>query len=182
VVVHVAGLIKAKDRAAFDRANVEGARDVAQAAKAAGARLILVSSLAAREPALSDYAGSKRGGEDAAREIFGDDLTIVRPPAIYGPGDIETLRLFKMASEAAFCRFWTQKPAWPGSMSTTPRRGSPDLVKTPRRAAQLVRRPSGGLWLGRTHAAASKAVGDRQGWSEFPRGRSLWRCCQNGLR
>jgi alkanesulfonate monooxygenase SsuD/methylene tetrahydromethanopterin reductase-like flavin-dependent oxidoreductase (luciferase family) len=32
----VAGLIKARDRAAFDRANVEGSRQVAQAAKAAG--------------------------------------------------------------------------------------------------------------------------------------------------
>ncbi len=104
-VVHLAGPIKARDRAAFDRANVEGARRVAQAAKTAGARLILVSSLAAREPQLSDYAGSKRGGEDAAREIFGGDLTIVRPPAIYGPGDVETLRLFKMASKRPFCRF-----------------------------------------------------------------------------
>lgn len=100
VVVHVAGLIKARSRAAFDKGNVEGARQVALAAKAAGARMILVSSLAAREPQLSDYAGSKRGGEDAAREAFGDDLTIVRPPAIYGPGDIETLRLFTMASQS----------------------------------------------------------------------------------
>jgi uncharacterized protein YbjT (DUF2867 family) len=97
VVIHVAGLIKAKDRAAFDRVNVDGARDVALAAKAAGARLIHVSSLTAREPALSDYAGSKRGGEDAAREVFGDALTVVRPPAIYGPGDMETLELFKTA-------------------------------------------------------------------------------------
>ena len=102
VVVHVAGLIKAPSRAAFDRANVDGARRVAGAAKAAGARLILVSSLAAREPHLSDYAGSKRGGEDAAREAFGDALTIVRPPAIYGPSDMETLRLFEMASRSAF--------------------------------------------------------------------------------
>jgi nucleoside-diphosphate-sugar epimerase len=59
--------------------------------------LIHVSSLTAREPALSDYAGSKRGGEDAAREVFGEALTIVRPPAIYGPGDMETLELFKTA-------------------------------------------------------------------------------------
>jgi uncharacterized protein YbjT (DUF2867 family) len=100
VVVHVAGLIKARSRAVFDRANVEGSRQVALAAKTAGARLVLVSSLAAREPNLSDYAGSKRGGEDAAREIMGGDLTIVRPPAIYGPGDVETLRLFEMASKS----------------------------------------------------------------------------------
>ena len=97
VVVHLAGLIKARSRADFDRTNVDGARDVAVAAKAAGARLIHVSSLSAREPSLSDYAGSKRGGEEAARAAFGDDLTIVRPPAIYGPGDMETLGLFQLA-------------------------------------------------------------------------------------
>jgi uncharacterized protein YbjT (DUF2867 family) len=97
VVVHVAGLIKAASRAAFDRVNVDGARAVAEQAKAAGARMIMISSLAAREPGLSDYAASKRAGEDAARETFGEDLTVVRPPAIYGPGDMETLGLFKAA-------------------------------------------------------------------------------------
>lgn len=97
VVIHVAGLIKARSRAEFDRVNVDGSRNLATAAKAAGARLIHVSSLTAREPALSDYAGSKRAGEDAAREAFGDGLTIVRPPAIYGPGDMETLELFRVA-------------------------------------------------------------------------------------
>jgi uncharacterized protein YbjT (DUF2867 family) len=160
-VVHVAGLIKARDRAAFDRANVEGSRRVAQATKAAGARLILVSSLAAREPELSDYAGSKRGGEDAAREILGGDLTIVRPPAIYGPGDVETLRLFKMASESAFLPVLDPKArmAW----IHVGRRRSADRglgQNAAPRAAQLVRRPSGGLWLGRTHA--SRVQGGRR--------------------
>ncbi len=102
LVIHVAGLIKARSRADFDRTNVDGARDVALAARAAGARLVLVSSLAAREPSLSDYAASKRGGEEAARKVFGDSLTIVRPPAIYGPGDMETLGLFKAAQTAPF--------------------------------------------------------------------------------
>ena len=100
VVVHVAGLIKAASRAQFDQANTEGARQVALAAQAAGARFILVSSLAAREPQLSDYAASKRGGEDAARAVFGDALTVVRPPAIYGPGDVETVRLFQAAASS----------------------------------------------------------------------------------
>jgi len=100
LVIHVAGLIKARSRAEFDRTNLDGARDVALAARAAGARLVLVSSLAAREPSLSDYAASKRGGEEAAREVIGDALTIVRPPAIYGPGDMETLGLFKAAQSS----------------------------------------------------------------------------------
>jgi nucleoside-diphosphate-sugar epimerase len=95
LVVHIAGLIKARSRAAFDATNVEGTRRVA---RAAASPVLLVSSLAAREPALSPYAASKRQGEAAAREILGDRLTIVRPPAIYGPGDMETLPLFRIAA------------------------------------------------------------------------------------
>lgn len=97
VVIHVAGLIKARSRAEFDSVNVAGSRAVAEAAAAAGSRMVMVSSLAAREPALSDYAASKRAGEEAARSVIGETLTIVRPPAIYGPGDMETLELFKVA-------------------------------------------------------------------------------------
>jgi nucleoside-diphosphate-sugar epimerase len=103
VVIHAAGLIKARDRAAFFAANAQGAERLALAiANAAGGetgagRMILVSSLVARSPRLSDYAASKRGGEDAAREILGERLMAVRPPAIYGPGDRETLALFKLA-------------------------------------------------------------------------------------
>ncbi|MEJ2818070.1 NAD-dependent epimerase/dehydratase family protein [Caulobacter sp. CCG-8] len=159
-VVHVAGLIKAQDRAAFDRGNVEGTRRVAQAAKTAGARLILVSSLAAREPHLSDYAGSKRGGEDAAREIFGGDLTIVRPPAIYGPGDVETLRLFKMASKAAFLPVLSPKTrmAWIHVDDAAARIA--DLVKTPRLGLLSLsdNRPEGYGWI-ELMRTASKAVG-----------------------
>jgi uncharacterized protein YbjT (DUF2867 family) len=97
VVVHVAGLIKARSRTQFDSVNVEGAKAIAEAAAAAGSRMLMISSLAAREPTLSDYAASKRAGEDAARALIGEALTIVRPPAIYGPGDMETLELFRVA-------------------------------------------------------------------------------------
>lgn len=159
-VVHVAGLIKARDRAAFDRANVEGSRRVAQTAKSVGARLILVSSLAAREPELSDYAGSKRGGEDAAREIFGRDLTIVRPPAIYGPGDVETLRLFEMASKSAFLPVLDPKArmAWIHVDDAATRIA--DLVKTPRPGLLSLSddRPEGYGWV-ELMQTASKAVG-----------------------
>ena len=159
-VVHVAGLIKARDRAAFDRANVEGSRRVAVAAKAAGARLILVSSLAAREPDLSDYAGSKRGGEDAARKIFDGDLTIVRPPAIYGPGDVETLRLFKMASESAFLPVLSPKTrmAWIHVDDAAAKIAA--LVKTPRPGLLSLsdNRPEGYGWV-ELMQTASGAVG-----------------------
>src|SRR4051812_36347502 len=96
-VIHVAGAINAPDRAAFQDANVLGTLNVVEAAKAAGVRrFIHVSSLAAREPELSDYGWSKARSEQIVG-ASGLDWTIVRPPAVYGPGDRETLELFKMA-------------------------------------------------------------------------------------
>ena len=99
VVIHVAGLIKATTLDGFNLVNRDGARAAALAAQVAGARFILVSSLAAREPQLSNYAASKRAGEDTVREVSPSAL-IVRPPAIYGPGDTETLGLFQIAAQS----------------------------------------------------------------------------------
>lgn len=101
IVIHAAGLIKARDRAAFYAVNADGSARLgrAVAATAPGARLLVVSSQAASQPALSDYAGSKRAGEAAAIAGFGGaDWLVVRPPALYGPWDRETLALFKAVS------------------------------------------------------------------------------------
>jgi nucleoside-diphosphate-sugar epimerase len=95
VVVHAAGLIKALKREAFFEVNAAGARRMAEAV--GEGRMLLISSLAAREPGLSDYAASKRAGEEAARAVLGERLTVLRPPAIYGPGDRETFGLFRLA-------------------------------------------------------------------------------------
>ena len=96
-VVHVAGLINAPDREAFDAVNVTGTAQMINAARNAGVRrFIHISSLAAREPDLSDYGASKARSEDLVAES-GLDWTILRPPAVYGPGDRETFELFKMA-------------------------------------------------------------------------------------
>lgn len=99
VVIHGAGLIKASSLEGFNAVNRDGALAAARAAREAGARFVLVSSLAAREPALSNYAASKRAGEDAVLADTPDAL-IVRPPAIYGPGDTETLGIFKLAGSS----------------------------------------------------------------------------------
>jgi len=99
-VVHLAGCIKARDRTEFMVVNRDGSVRLASAvaAEAPEARLVHVSSLAAREPHLSDYAASKRAGEDALRVACGDvSWVVVRPPAIYGPRDRETLPVFRMA-------------------------------------------------------------------------------------
>jgi nucleoside-diphosphate-sugar epimerase len=98
-VIHAAGLIKAARQADFLRVNRDGSAALAAAVRrgAPGAHFLQVSSLAAREPAFSDYAASKRAGEDAVREVLGARCTVLRPPPVYGPGDRETLRLFRLA-------------------------------------------------------------------------------------
>jgi nucleoside-diphosphate-sugar epimerase len=96
-IIHVAGVISAPDAAGFECGNVAGTLAMLAAATAAGVRrFVHVSSLAAREPRLSLYGASKARAEDLV-EGSGLDWAIVRPPAVYGPGDKETLELFKMA-------------------------------------------------------------------------------------
>jgi nucleoside-diphosphate-sugar epimerase len=94
-VVHVAGAIAARGRAEFFATNAEGTRRLAEAAAIAGIeKFILISSLAAREPLLSDYGASKRAGEDAVNAHRNDfEVTILRPPVVYGPGDRASLPL-----------------------------------------------------------------------------------------
>ena len=96
-VIHVAGVINAPDAAGFDQGNVAGTLAMLAAATAGGVhRFVQVSSLAAREPKLSLYGAAKARAEELV-ERSGLDWVIVRPPAVYGPGDKETLDLFKMA-------------------------------------------------------------------------------------
>ncbi len=95
-LIHVAGVIKA-DEVGFEAGNVRGTAAVLAAARGCKVpRFVHVSSLAAREPELSRYGGSKARSEALVRES-GLDFAIVRPPAVYGPGDQETLDLFRMA-------------------------------------------------------------------------------------
>ena len=83
-------------QADFDLINEIGARHVAEVAAAQNKppRLLLISSLAARMPELSHYAGSKMRGELAIKNTP-LRWTIFRPPAVYGPGDRELLPLFQ---------------------------------------------------------------------------------------
>jgi nucleoside-diphosphate-sugar epimerase len=91
-LIHVAGVVNPTDPADFWRGNVAGT--AALRAVAGGRPFVHVSSLAAREPALSRYGASKRQAEDVARGASGP-LAIVRPPAVYGPGDTDLLPLFR---------------------------------------------------------------------------------------
>ncbi|MES2270884.1 MAG: NAD(P)-dependent oxidoreductase [Pseudomonadota bacterium] len=98
-VLHIAGVVNAPDRKGFAEGNATGTMNVVDAMRRTGVRRIVhVSSLAAREPQLSSYGWSK---ELAERHVMASalDWTIVRPPAIYGPGDKDILDLFRMASK-----------------------------------------------------------------------------------
>ena len=97
-VVHCAGAIRGATAADFDRVNVDGTARLVRAAREQRpqTRFLLVSSLAARAPHLSHYARSKRLGEGiVAAEAGAMPWTALRPPAIYGPGDRETLPLVR---------------------------------------------------------------------------------------
>jgi nucleoside-diphosphate-sugar epimerase len=112
-VYHVAGAVRAWTRDAYFRVNALGTERVVAAARAAGARrLLLVSSLAAVGPAgageevteatpprpITAYGESKLAGEEALRAGAGDvSWVIIRPPVVYGPGDRDVLPLFRLA-------------------------------------------------------------------------------------
>jgi nucleoside-diphosphate-sugar epimerase len=100
-VVHVAGLIKAAKQGQYDAVNVDGTKRLVEAVQqlAPGAHFLHLSTLAARQPQLSGYAASKRAGEDCVRERLGERATVLRPPAVYGPGDRETLVFFQLAAK-----------------------------------------------------------------------------------
>jgi nucleoside-diphosphate-sugar epimerase len=113
VVVHIAGLIAARTDADFHRVNARGTALLAAAASDAGVgRFLLVSSLAARGPSrdgsppdpdgrrqpVTPYGESKAAGEVEALSRAGPmAVQILRPPAVYGPGDTGLLPFFRMA-------------------------------------------------------------------------------------
>lgn len=104
-VVHLAGAIKARSAAEFMLANRDGTGALAAAAMAAGAgRFVLVSTLAAREPQLSPYAASKRAAEIALAASYTGAWIVLRPTAVYGPGDPETLPFFRALARGVALR------------------------------------------------------------------------------
>ncbi len=116
VVVHSAGLTRAKSDADYQRVNAEGTQALALGAVDAGVRrFVLVSSLAARGPdrrasdpgpagdrPTSEYGESKLAGERRLFQALTEQTgtmqgVILRPGGIYGPRDEDSLNLFKVA-------------------------------------------------------------------------------------
>jgi len=86
-VIHVAGAIAARHDHEFMRINAAGTTRLVERMEAhGGQRLIAVSSLAARYPELSPYSASKAAAEAIIQSSLLDWM-VVRPPAVYGPGD-----------------------------------------------------------------------------------------------
>jgi nucleoside-diphosphate-sugar epimerase len=114
-IVHLAGVTKAAGISGFEEGNVTPVKNLLAAVKEANPslkRFLLVSSLAAAGPAsegtrgvresdepkpVSAYGRSKLRAERLIMESSADiPVTIVRPPAVYGPGDRDVLQVFRM--------------------------------------------------------------------------------------
>jgi len=155
-VIHVAGVVNARDRDGFEQGNVVGTLNLLEAMNGAGnQRLAYVSSLSAREPGLSDYGGSKARAEKLVK-ASGLDWTIVRPPVIYGPRDTELLELFKVS------RF---------GFVPMPKEGRASLIHVDDLARLLLALVPGGEQVtGRTFEPDD---GRKNGWSHYELARAI---------
>ncbi len=111
VVYHLAGATLALTAADYDRVNRGGTRLLAAACAACDRPpvLVVVSSLAAAGPShgtpraeeeppapVSNYGRSKRAAEEELIRVAGRvPATVLRPPAVFGPGDRYILKLFR---------------------------------------------------------------------------------------
>lgn len=96
-VIHAGALVLARREADFFHVNTAATEQLALAAATAGVKKFLfVSSLAARAPELSPYAASKYAAEQALQGLENLAWDILRPPAIYGPGDANSLPFLAM--------------------------------------------------------------------------------------
>lgn len=116
VIVHAAGLTRARHDEAFNLVNVLGTRAVVAAANACGARLVQLSSQAAIGPGtaarpardtdpprpVNAYGRSKLAGEIVIREHARVPWIILRLSAVYGPGDRAFLPLIRLAARGLF--------------------------------------------------------------------------------
>jgi len=110
LVLHLAGVTKARTLADYDRGNAQATANLLRAA-AHVRRFVHVSSLAAAGPSdgsrpltesdephpVSYYGRSKLAGEDLVREspLFSRSI-IIRPPVVYGPRDRDVYQMIRM--------------------------------------------------------------------------------------
>lgn len=85
-VVNCVGILFESGRNSFDAVQDFGARAVAEAARAAGAKLTHISAIGAEANSPSSYARTKARGEASIRSIL-PDAVILRPSIMFGQED-----------------------------------------------------------------------------------------------
>lgn len=114
VLFHVAGKVSAPDLKQLNHTNVEGTENVVRVALKQGVqKIVILSSLAAVGPSfkrpvnegdplmpISMYGESKKSMELKIQELADENssITIIRPPAVYGPREDQIFSFFKIAS------------------------------------------------------------------------------------
>jgi uncharacterized protein YbjT (DUF2867 family) len=86
-VINLVGILFPTGKQSFKSVQDEGARHVAEVAKASGARsLVHVSAIGADADSPSVYGRSKAAGEAAVKAVF-PEAVILRPSVVFGPED-----------------------------------------------------------------------------------------------
>jgi dihydroflavonol-4-reductase len=149
VVYHLAAVTFGRSEEEYRRANVGGTRNLAEAVARSGPRprrVVYLSSYAACGPArdgrprwleempapLTAYGRTKLAGEEAVRFLTeqGIEVTILRAPAVYGPGDRALLSYFRLIR-------WGLAPAPAGGERLLHMVYAPDLATALVRAADV---------------------------------------------
>lgn len=122
LVFHLAGKTKAKDKSVFFSANAQGTENLLQAVYDVNPnilRFVYVSSIAAAGPSSKDrphveedmpnpvtiYGKSKLEGEQKVWEFKEKiQVTVVRPPVVFGPRDEDVLRFFRLVDKGILPR------------------------------------------------------------------------------
>ena len=118
VLFHIAAIVMAPDKNTFHRINVEATENLIRCAQRAGVKkIVLLSSLAAAGPSyqspvtesdpmmpVSMYGESKKEMEEMVHQLARpeDSITMLRPPAVYGPREEQIYSFFQIASKG-FC-------------------------------------------------------------------------------
>jgi len=100
-VINLVGTFDAGGRNNFNAVQEFGARAIAEAARAEGAKLIQMSSIGADEESASIYSQTKAAGEKAALETVKDAI-VFRPSVIFGPEDSFFNRFAQMTKFSPF--------------------------------------------------------------------------------
>lgn len=114
VVFHLAALVMAPNQETLNRTNVEATENLIRTARRCGVKkLVILSSLAAAGPSfnrplteddplmpISMYGESKKKMEEMIHSIAQKDdiITILRPPAVFGPREDQIYSFFKICA------------------------------------------------------------------------------------